>query len=127
MSTQEKRVTIFASSASSTNVSADKSNFVYTFNPPLQIPKGKQPHIQLVGAEVFWNVPNVNSGVNSTMEISMTNVNGGSANISTASRGPGVFTGLRVPQTEIHMMDSCLPVTNMMLKCRGTERGLGLV
>ena len=87
MTTQEKRVTIFASSASSTNVSADKSNFVYTFNPPLQIPKGKQPHIQLVGAEVFWNVPNINSGVNNTMEISMTNVNGGSANTFSLDTG----------------------------------------
>ena len=55
----EKRITIFASSSNSTSVSSDKSNFVYTFNPPLQVPRDKNPHIQLVGAEVYWNVPNV--------------------------------------------------------------------
>ena len=75
-----KTVTIFASSASSDTVSADKSNFTYKFKPPLEIPKGRNPHIKLVGAELYWNVPNVNSGVNNTLEITMTNVNSGSPN-----------------------------------------------
>ena len=91
----EKRITIFASSASSTSVSSDKSNFVYTFNPPLQIPKDKSPHIQLIGAEIYWNVPNVTSA-NNTMEITMTNVNGGSPN--TFSLETGLYSLVAINQ-----------------------------
>ena len=102
----EKRITIFASSASSTSVSADKSNFVYTFNPPLQIPKDKNPHIELIGAEIYWNVPNINLGVNNTMEITMTNVNGGSPNVFTLETGLYSLSAInQAMQTFLHSLN----------------------